>query len=114
VMLVIALDILSGGLQEDGIIELVARLTGVSVSASILSDGTDLRKLVERSYKLRSEVAHGSILAVHETLDIERAQLEDLTAAALAEYALRLHVYAQAGRQDDRDTFRNSLPPVSP
>ena len=85
VMLVVALDILSGGLQDEGIVELVARLTGASVSAPVLPDGTDLRKLVERSYKLRSEVAHGSILAVHETLDIERAQLESLAAAALAE-----------------------------
>jgi Apea-like HEPN len=114
VMLVVALDILSGGLQDDGIVELVARLTGASVSAPVLPDGTDLRKLVERSYKLRSEVAHGSILAVHETLDIERAQLESLAAAALAEYVLRIHVYAQAGGSDDRDDFRRSLPMMTP
>ncbi|MFE8872274.1 hypothetical protein ACE4RV_03645 [Acetobacter persici] len=114
VMLVIALDILSGGLEDQGIAELIARLTGTSISAPVLVDGTDLKKLVERSYKLRSEVAHGSILAVHQTLDIERAKLENLAALALCEYVLRLHVYAQAGGSDDRDDFCNSLPPLVP
>jgi hypothetical protein len=114
VMLVIALDILSGGLQEQGIGELIAKLTGTPISAPVLPDGTNLKKLVERSYRLRSEVAHGSILAVHQTLDIERAELESLAASALCEYVLRLHVYAQAGGSDDRDDFRNSLPPMPP
>jgi hypothetical protein len=114
VMLVIALDVLSGGKQEHGILELIARLTGTPMSTAVLQDGTDLRKLVARSYKLRSELAHGSILGLHETLDVERAQLESLAAAALSEYALQLDPYAQASGVDDRDTFLASLAPAKP
>ena len=114
VMLVIALDVLCGGLQEAGILELVARLTGTPMSAAVLDDGTTLKKLVERTYKLRSEVAHGSVLAVHEPLDTERAQLESLAAAAIATYVIELQSYSQAGSSDDRDAFRRSLPPAQP
>lgn len=114
VMLVIALDVLCGGLEEKGILELVARLTNTPISASVLPDGTSLKKLVERSYKLRSEVAHGSVLALHETLDVERAQLESLAGAAIAAYAIQLNNYAQSGGADDRDAFRGSLPQAQP
>lgn len=113
-MLVIALDVLCGGLEEKGILELVARLTNTPISASVLPDGTTLKKLVERSYKLRSEVAHGSVLALHETLDVERAQLESLAGAAIAAYAIQLNNYAQSGGADDRDAFRGSLPQAQP
>ena len=65
-------------------------------------------------YKLRSEVAHGSVLAVHGQLDVERGQLEDLAAIAIAEYALRLDPYAAGGGSDNRDDFRNSLPTFRP
>ena len=114
VMLVIALDVLCGGLQDRGILELIARLTGTPMSKSVLPDGTTLKELVEHSYKLRSEVAHGSILAVHKMLDIERVHLESLAAAAIREYAIQLQSYAQVGGADDRDAFRNSLPPAQP
>lgn len=114
VMLVIALDVLSGGLEERGILELTARLTGTPISAIVLPDGTDLQKLVARTYKLRSEVAHGSILALHETLDIERAQLESLAAAALIEYAIKIDGFTNGSNKSDRDAFLASLPPVSP
>lgn len=114
VMLVIALDVLCGGLEERGILELIARLTNTPKSAPVLSDGTTLKKLVEQSYKLRSEVAHGSVLALHEALDVERAQLESLAGAAIAEYAIQLHRYSQNGGADDRDAFRGSLPQAQP
>ncbi|MBE0580006.1 HEPN domain-containing protein [Devosia sp.] len=109
VMLVIALDILSGGREQKGILELVARLTGIAMSQQVLGDGTTLKKLVERTYKLRSEVAHGSVLAVHAQLDVERGQLEDLATAALDQYAVQLHHYAGVGGIDDRDAFLKSL-----
>ncbi|MBI0539128.1 hypothetical protein D9599_26680 [Roseomonas sp. KE2513] len=110
VMLVIALDVLCGGREERGILELVCRLTDTPASTPVLPDGTKLGQLVKRGYKLRSEVAHGSILAVHQSLDGERAQLESLAAAAIAEYAVELQKYSQSGGADDRDAFLASLP----
>ncbi|MBY2918473.1 hypothetical protein HF206_30895 [Rhizobium leguminosarum] len=114
VMLVIALDVLSGGLEQKGILELVARLTGTAMSQQVLNDGTSLKQLVDRTYKLRSEVAHGSILAVHAQLDDARGQLEDLASAALDHYVTRLQKYADAGGIDDRDEFLKSLPAATP
>lgn len=113
VMMVIALDVLCGGKQDQGIIELVARLTGTAKSASVLPDGTTLETLVKKSYQLRSEVAHGSVLALHETLDVERGQLESVAAAALTEYVVALADYAKKGGADDRDMFLASLPPAN-
>lgn len=113
VMMVIALDVLCGGLQDDGIVELIARLHDVPVS-NVALPGMSLKKLVEKMYKLRSEVAHGSVLSVHQELDIERAQLESLTAIALSEYVIKLEGYAKQGGVDDRDAFRNSLPALRP
>ena len=114
VMLVIALDVLCGGKEGVGITELTARLADIPKSTKVLPDGTSLDQLVYRTYKLRSEVAHGSILAVNATLDVERAQLEELAAGALSEYAIRLHGYAKIGGDDDRDAFLASLPPLKP
>lgn len=113
VMLVISLDVLCGGLQDRGIVELVARLHDIPASQPVLP-GMTLRKLVEDTYKLRSEVAHGSILAVNGQLDVERSQLENLAAVAIAEYAIKLDAYAALGGKDDRDDFRASLPPLQP
>jgi hypothetical protein len=114
VMLVIALDVLCGGKRDEGITELTARLTNTAISAPVLPDGTTLKRLVDRTYKLRSEVAHGSVLAVHAMLDVERAELESLAAVAIGTYAVQLHGYAQKGGVDDRDAFLNSLPPAKP
>lgn len=114
VMLVIALDVLCGGKEERGILELTARLTGYSPSEAIKKDGTTLKSLVGRAYKLRSEMAHGSVLAVHRTLDIERAQFEELASAAISEYVIKLDTYAQRGGQDHRDAFVQSLPAMRP
>lgn len=114
VMLVIALDVLSGGLEQNGILELIARLTGLRTSHTVLNDGTSLKQLVERTYKLRSEVAHGSILAVHAELDDVRGHLEDLTSAALDHYVIALKKFAEGGGRDDRDEFLQSLPPLIP
>ncbi len=114
VMLVIALDVLSGGLEQKGILELIARLTGLRTSHVVLNDGTSLKQLVERTYKLRSEVAHGSILAVHADLDEVRGYLEDLASAALDHYVIALKKYAETGGADDRDEFVKSLPPLIP
>jgi hypothetical protein len=114
VMLVIALDVLCGGKEAQGITELTARLTNAGISAPVLPDGTTLKQLIYQTYKLRSEVAHGSVLAVHATLDVERAQLEGLTAVAIEAYAVQLHGYAQNGGVDDRDAFLKSLPPAKP
>lgn len=113
VMLVISLDVLCGGLMDKGIVELVARLHDIPASQQVLP-GTTLRKLVEDTYKLRSEVAHGSILAVSGQLDVERSQLEGLAAVALQEYAIKLDAYAAHGGVDDRDDFRTSLPTFKP
>jgi hypothetical protein len=113
VMLVISLDVLCGGLMEKGIVELVARLHDIPASQQVLS-GMTLRKLVEETYKLRSEVAHGSILAVNGQLDVERSKLEGLAAVAIGEYAIKLDAYAARGGRDDRDDFRASLPAFKP
>jgi hypothetical protein len=113
VMLVISLDVLCGGLMDKGIVELVARLHDISASRQVLP-GMTLEKLVVDTYKLRSEVAHGSILAVNGQLDVERAQLEGLAAIAIREYAIKLDAYAARGGSDDRDHFRASLPEFKP
>ena len=112
IMLVIALDVLCGGKEDRGITELAARLTGTAASTSVLQDGTSLEKLVAATYSLRSKVAHGSVMAMHEPLDVERAHLESLAAAVIGEYAVQLHTYAQAGGADDRDAFLGSLRPA--
>ena len=112
-MLVISLDVLCGGLMEKGIVELIARLHDIPASQEVLP-GITLRKLVEVTYKLRSEVAHGSILAVNEQLDVERSQLESLAALALSEYAIKLDTYVASGGLDDRDHFCASLPAFKP
>jgi hypothetical protein len=113
VMLVISLDVLCGGLMDKGIVELVARLHDIPASQQVLP-GMTLRKLVEDTYRLRSEVAHGSILAVNGQLDVERSQLEGLAAVAIWEYAIKLDAYAAGGGGDDRDYFRASLPAFKP
>lgn len=109
VMLVISLDVLCGGLMDKGIVELIARLHDIPASHEVLP-GVTLRKLVNDTYKLRSEVAHGSILAVSGQLDGERSQLDGLAAVAIAQYATKLDTYATNGGQDDRDAFLASLP----
>ena len=114
VMLIIALDVLSGGLQENGILELVAKLTGMPKSHAVLTDGTTLAQLIGKGYKLRSEVAHGSILAVHKQLDEDRDRIEELAAVAIAEYVIALAIYAAAGGVDDRDAFRLHFPAARP
>lgn len=108
-MLVMALDILSDGKKARGIAELVARLTVSPLSKPVLPDGTTLNALVSRAYKLRSETAHGSSLAVFRDLEVERAHLTSLAAAALGEYVLRLADYAQGGGQDDPAAFLGQL-----
>lgn len=113
VMYVIGLDVLCGGLEQVGITELVARLTGTPLSVHVLP-GKTLAVLVTEHYKLRSEIAHGSILAALEELDEQRAVLSQLAGAALVEYALKLDSYAKSGGRDDRDAFRNSLPAAAP
>ncbi|TCQ06396.1 HEPN domain-containing protein [Sphingomonas sp. PP-CC-3A-396] len=113
VMLVISLDVLCGGLMDRGIVELVARLHDIPASQQVLP-GMTLKKLVEDTYKLRSEVAHGSILAVNGQLDVERSRLESLAAVAITEYGIKLDLYATQGGADDRDDFRVSLPTFKP
>ena len=113
VMLVISLDVLSGGLMDKGIVELVARLHDIPASQLVLPSMT-LRKLVEDTYKLRSEVAHGSILAINGQMDVERSRLESLAAVAIEAYAIKLDAYAAQGGSDDRDDFRESLPALKP
>lgn len=114
VMLIISLDVLSGGLEEYGILDLTARLTGTPKSQPVLRDGTTLAHLILKGFKLRSELAHGSVLAVHSQLDVERGRIEELAAVALAEYVLKLSAYAQAAGVDDRDEFCEHLPPAMP
>jgi hypothetical protein len=113
VMYIFALDVLCGGRQQRGIVELVARLTGTALSAHVLP-GRTLTDLVNEHYRMRSEIAHGSILAVFEDLDEHRAVLSQLAQAALIEYAIKLDAYAQAGGSDDRDAFRDALPAATP
>lgn len=113
VMLVISLDVLCGGLMDKGIVELVARLHNIPATQQVLP-GITLKKLVADTYKLRSEVAHGSILAVNGQLDVERSQLEGLAAVAIREYAIKLDAYAARGGRDDRDDFLASLPAFKP
>ncbi len=114
VMLVIAMDVLCGGLEQRGIVELVARLTGIAMSQQVLNDGSTLKQVLERSYKLRSEVAHGSVLAVHVQLDDIRGHLEDLASITLDRYVVHLHTYSVGGGIDHRDDFLDSLPHAAP
>lgn len=113
VMYIISLDVLCGGLEQEGIAQLLARLTGTPLSAPVLPD-TTLVGLVNKLYKMRSEIAHGSILAVFRDLDEDRAVVAQLAQASLAEYAIALDAYASNGGEDDRDAFRGSLPAAVP
>jgi hypothetical protein len=109
---VIALDILSGGLEQAGILELAARLSQTPYDRTVTTDGVTLKKLVDRLYGYRSEIAHGSILALDARMRTERAQAESLAATMLFGYAIQLDKHVAAGGEDDRDAFRNALPAV--
>ena len=79
------------------------------------ADGVTLKKLVDRLYGYRSEIAHGSILALDARMRTERAQAESLAATMLFGYAMQLDKHVAAGGEDDRDAFRNALPvPAGP
>lgn len=108
----IALDILSGGLKEKGILELAARLLQTPYSREVVGDGTTLKQLVARIYGYRSEIAHGSILALDERLRVERVQAAELAAAMLITYVFELDKHASSGGSDHRDDFRKALLPV--
>jgi hypothetical protein len=110
VSLVISLDILSGGLMEAGILELATRLLQITPSTVVMDDGTTLKHVVSALYGYRSEIAHGSVLALDERLRAERALAEGLAAAMLYAFVVELDKYASSGGKDDRDHFRNSLP----
>jgi hypothetical protein len=116
VMLVFSMDVLSGGLQHPGITELLSRLLGIDSNQQVLPDGTTLAKLVSRCWGYRSEIAHGSILAIDKNFGDERTQAEQLARPMLIQYAIELDRYAQRGKTDDRDAFCNSLlqPKASP
>jgi len=111
VSLVISLDILSGGLMEAGILELATRLLQIAPSTPVMDDGTTLKRAVSTLYGYRSEIAHGSVLALDERLRAERALAEGLAAAMLSAFVLELNKYASSGGTDDRDAFRQYLPP---
>jgi hypothetical protein len=108
----ISMDILSGGLMEPGIRELAARLLQIPFSRQVSPDGATLKTLVSRIYDYRSKITHGSILALDERLRTERVAAESLASVMLANYVIELDKYASSGGSDDRDDFRNSLPPV--
>jgi hypothetical protein len=109
---VIALDILSGGKEQTGILELAARLTQTPYGRTVTADGVTLEKLADRLYGYRSKIAHGSILALDARMRTERAQAESLAATMLLAYAMELDNYAAGGGADDRDEFKNALPSV--
>jgi len=108
----IALDILCGGKMESGILQLAARLLQIPYARLVTADGVTLKQLVHRLYGYRSEIAHGSILALDARMRTDRAQAEALAAAMLLAYAMALDKYATAGGADDRDRFKNALPPA--
>ena len=110
VMLVFSMDILSGGQEEHGIAELLSRMLGIERNQQITPDGTTLGQLVHRCYRCRSEIGHGSILAIDKNLSDERIQAEQLARAMLIQYAIVLDKYAPSGGKDDSDAFRDSLP----
>jgi hypothetical protein len=109
VMLIFSMDVLSGGLEDDGIAELSSRLFGIDREKEVLP-GVTLNQLVIKSYKYRSEIAHGSILAIDKNFSDERMHAEQLAQAMLRQYVLQLDKYAAAGGDDDRDAFCTSLP----
>jgi hypothetical protein len=94
-----------------GIRRLAARLFRMAEDDPILSTGTRLKKLVERLYGYRSEIAHGSVLGLDERLRDDRGWAERLAAFMLIAYVLELEKYAAAGKADDRDAFFAALPP---
>lgn len=114
IMAAISLDVLSGGGEKWGIAELLSKLTGHGRKDPVLADGTTLEGLVERVYGLRSKIAHGSFLALHEENDLERVQLQDLAAAALRAYSLALGPHAAAGGPDNENPIKAGLTGVAP
>lgn len=110
IMLAISLDILSGGGEARGIVHLISLLTGHDPKAPVLRKGhTSLETVVTRAYKLRSEIAHGSILALHGDWEEPRVQLGALAAATLREYVLALGNFQATGGVDGKDAFASWL-----
>jgi hypothetical protein len=89
-MLVFSMDVLCGGLESHGITELASRLLGINQNSKVLPDGTTLVQFVDRFYGYRSEIAHGSILAIDKNFRDERGQVEQLASAMLFRYAVEL------------------------
>src|SRR5215203_692346 len=67
----------SQALMSDSIAELLSRLLGLDKDKEVIP-GTTLSQLITRCYGYRSEIAHGSILAIDKNFSDERSQAEQL------------------------------------
>lgn len=100
----IALDILSGGGQYAGIVQLCQKLWGVGKGDVISSDGRTVEKIVDQIYqKGRSQISHGGRFGLLEDLPILRLDADKFASKTLMMFAENLHSYSGP---DDPRAFR--------
>jgi hypothetical protein len=102
------LDVLSRGGKAVGITKLLCELFALSPDHPIMSDGTTLKKTVERIYSdCRSQFGHGAKTALLEDTPFSRVDADILTAHVLESYVLCLSHY------DGKDGYQDFLRAVS-
>jgi hypothetical protein len=103
-----SLDILAKGGKAQGITALVAALLAIKADDPFLTDGTSLKKTVERIYNEgRSQFGHGGRPALLEDLPFSRKGADALTMFALERYVLCLEAY---GGLDIYADFLHAVP----
>jgi len=102
----IALDILSGGGEDRGIIDLCKRIWGREEGQPVTSDGRSIKKLVRQIYKDgRSRISHGTRFGLLEDLPVLRADADRFCAIILIAYVEMLDRYSGP---DNPKAFRSS------
>lgn len=103
-----SLDILAKGGRAPGITALLAAMLAIKADDPFLTDGTPLRKTVERIYNEgRSQFGHGGRPALLEDLPFPRIAADTLTMFALERYVLCLDAYSGPDAYAD---FVNEIP----
>lgn len=109
-MCAIALDVLSGGLELNGIRKLSMLLLEMDEGDSVTSQGASLRKVVSDIYNARNHILHGSELVIDKPLAEQRAVAQGVTAVLVVRYVLQLADYKEIQEAtDDRDAFTRWL-----
>lgn len=96
-----ALDILCGGKEESGILNMACALFEKKPEDSIRADDLTLKAAVRKVYEWRSKIAHGSWLVVDLVLESERIFCESIATAMLHLYVMSLEQYRSSASPVD-------------